>query len=68
MDTPTARDAVPSRCSRCGATFHCGIDDPGGCWCAQLPALPLGALESGRGCLCPSCLSAVTATTATGHA
>jgi hypothetical protein len=44
-----------SRCTRCGAPFHCGIDDSGGCWCAKLPPLPRAAYVDG-GCLCESCL------------
>jgi hypothetical protein len=44
-----------SRCARCGATFRCGLDDPGGCWCAKLPPLPRAAYADG-GCLCESCL------------
>ncbi|MCU0952436.1 MAG: cysteine-rich CWC family protein [Burkholderiaceae bacterium] len=48
-----------SRCCRCGATFHCGVDEPGGCWCARLPLLPATALEAGVGCVCPACLDAL---------
>ena len=45
-----------SRCSRCGAPFHCGVNDPGGCWCARLPMLPREAYAEGDGCLCEACL------------
>jgi ribosomal protein S14 len=45
-----------SRCARCGAPFHCGIDDPGGCWCAKLPPLPREAYAAEVGCLCEKCL------------
>jgi len=46
---------APRACSRCAAPFHCGIDDPGGCWCAKLPPLPRAAYGDG-GCLCERCL------------
>jgi len=45
-----------SRCPRCGARFHCGIDDIDGCWCARLPALPREAFDASAGCLCEHCL------------
>jgi len=51
-----AGPAGESRCARCGAPFHCGIDDPGGCWCAKLPPLPREAYSPGGGCLCERCL------------
>jgi hypothetical protein len=54
-------------CSRCGAPFHCGRNDPESCWCAQLPPLPVGALEAGRGCVCRACLEAQTATRPARH-
>jgi ribosomal protein L34E len=46
----------PVRCARCGAPFHCGIDDPDGCWCAKLPPLPRADYASTAGCLCERCL------------
>jgi hypothetical protein len=46
----------PARCTRCGAPFHCGFDDPAGCWCARLPPLPANALAPAAGCLCRACL------------
>jgi hypothetical protein len=52
----TRQPAEPSRCARCGAPFHCGIDDPGGCWCAKLPPLPREACADAAGCLCERCL------------
>ncbi len=45
-----------SNCARCGALFHCGIDDVDGCWCARLPALPREVLAVSAGCLCEHCL------------
>jgi hypothetical protein len=53
-------DAHPSesRCVRCGAAFHCGIDDAGGCWCTRLPPLPASLLKADASCLCPACLEA----------
>lgn len=53
-----------SRCSRCGAPFRCGVGDANGCWCAKAPALPRDALAAGRGCLCPTCLTAAAAAAA----
>jgi ribosomal protein L34E len=43
-------------CARCGAPFVCGVDEPGGCWCARLPKLPATALAADAGCLCETCL------------
>jgi DNA-directed RNA polymerase subunit RPC12/RpoP len=54
-------DEMRDRCARCGAPFHCGMNDPGGCWCAQLPPLPAERLQAMQGCLCPDCLRAATA-------
>jgi hypothetical protein len=51
-----AGSGTDSRCARCGAAFHCGIDDPGGCWCAKLPPLPPATYTAGAGCLCGRCL------------
>jgi hypothetical protein len=51
-----------TRCTRCGAPFHCGLDDPGGCWCAGLPPLPPEAYVDGAGCLCERCLRDALAT------
>jgi hypothetical protein len=45
--------ALSAHCARCGAAFQCGVDEPGGCWCARLPA---AAMEADTGCLCPACL------------
>ena len=44
------------RCSQCGASFHCGMDDAGACWCTQLPSLPAPLLDATQGCLCEGCL------------
>jgi hypothetical protein len=60
MNSASTTSNAESRCSRCGAPFHCGIDDSDGCWCARLPALPAGALDDGHGCLCPDCMAAAT--------
>ena len=48
--------AENSRCARCGAPFRCGMEDPGGCWCAKLPPLPRDAYAADAGCLCEACL------------
>ena len=45
-----------SRCSACGASFHCGRDDPAGCWCARLPTLPPDRYATAADCLCEACL------------
>jgi hypothetical protein len=55
----TLDPALSAQCARCGATFQCGVDEPGGCWCARLPRLPAAAIESDGGCLCPNCLEAL---------
>jgi hypothetical protein len=52
----SAGSAGESRCTRCGAPFHCGLDDPGGCWCAKLPPLPREAYAGDATCLCEGCL------------
>jgi len=45
-------------CTRCGAAFSCGADDPATpCWCASLPPVALAA-DAAAGCLCPACLAA----------
>lgn len=54
MTTPMQGTA--STCARCGAPFRCGRDDPAGCWCARLPALPPERYEAAAGCLCERCL------------
>lgn len=48
--------AENSRCACCDAPFRCGIEDPGGCWCAKLPPLPRDAYAADAGCLCEACL------------
>jgi ribosomal protein L34E len=45
-----------SRCAKCGAPFHCGIDDADGCWCAKLPSLPRQGYAADATCLCEACL------------
>jgi hypothetical protein len=45
-----------SVCPGCGAKFHCGLADSGGCWCARLPALQRERYDVGAGCLCEACL------------
>jgi hypothetical protein len=51
-------------CPRCGAAFHCGMDDGAACWCSGLSmgGQTLAALNARyRGCLCGACLRAVQA-------
>jgi ribosomal protein L34E len=47
------------RCPRCGAAFHCGIDDAEPCACTTLE-LDAGVQQRLRerytGCLCMTCL------------
>jgi hypothetical protein len=49
-----------SRCARCGAPFHCGMNGPGPCWCAAYPQV-MPVPQAGAGCYCPDCLAALTA-------
>ncbi|HQR78270.1 MAG TPA: cysteine-rich CWC family protein [Burkholderiaceae bacterium] len=56
--SPRDEPADNARCSACGAEFVCGVEDPEGCWCARLPAVPSDGLVSGAGCLCERCLLA----------
>jgi hypothetical protein len=54
----TSEDAT---CPRCGARFHCGVNDsvPCACTTVQLDAPTLAALrERYSGCLCLTCLQA----------
>jgi hypothetical protein len=48
--------AANSRCARCGTPFRCAKNDAGGCWCAQMPALPPAAYPADAACLCETCL------------
>jgi hypothetical protein len=57
-----------SLCPRCGASFECGMADPGAtepCWCMQLPKLPVEVYMPDRKeiaasrCFCPYCLRAL---------
>ena len=44
------------RCSACAAVFTCGTTQgKKGCWCADLPPLPLAGRPE-QDCLCPKCL------------
>lgn len=68
MPEPIAADT--SRCPRCGRAFHCGVDDSGRCWCADLTLAPdaLAALaRQYRSCLCAGCLGALDAATPRGE-
>lgn len=53
---PSFLPAAVSTCSRCGASIHCGRDDPAGCWCARLPTLSPDRYDAAAGCLCEACL------------
>ncbi len=54
-------DINESRCARCGASFHCGMNDAGKpCWCAAFPRVMPVPRET-AGCYCPACLAELTA-------
>src|SRR6266550_5117329 len=45
---------VETRCAQCGAAMTCKQES--GCWCAELPHVPMPA--DAEGCLCRNCLLA----------
>jgi hypothetical protein len=45
---------MEKRCAQCGAAMTCQPE--GGCWCAELPHVPMPA--DAEGCLCRNCLLA----------
>jgi hypothetical protein len=45
---------VEKQCAQCGAAMSCQQD--AGCWCAELPHVPMPAGD--EGCLCRNCLLA----------
>jgi len=45
---------METRCAQCGAAMTCQPE--GGCWCAELPKIPVPA--DVKGCLCRNCLLA----------
>jgi hypothetical protein len=57
-----APPAADSLCPRCGAAFHCGIDDLAPCCCTTL-VLDAALLRTLRarfdGCLCLRCLQSL---------
>jgi hypothetical protein len=46
--------SMQTKCTQCGAAMTCQPE--GGCWCAELPRVPMPA--GAKGCLCPDCLRA----------
>jgi hypothetical protein len=46
--------SVETRCAQCGAAMTCQPE--GGCWCSELPKIPMPA--DAEGCLCRNCLLA----------
>jgi len=46
--------SVEKRCAQCGAAMTCQQEV--GCWCAELPHVPMSAGD--EGCLCRNCLLA----------
>ena len=63
-DASPGADMAATHCSRCDVPFICGMDEPGGCWCARLPVLPAAAVSADAGCLCEACLASLTAASA----
>jgi hypothetical protein len=49
---------VETKCAQCGAAITCQPE--GGCWCAELPKIPMPA--DAVGCLCANCLRTKIAT------
>jgi len=45
---------VETRCAQCNAPMTCQKEP--GCWCAELPHLPMPAEWQSSGCLCRACL------------
>jgi hypothetical protein len=45
---------MEKRCAQCGAAMTC--EQEAGCWCAELPHVPMPAGD--EGCLCRNCLLA----------
>jgi hypothetical protein len=46
--------AMQKNCAKCQAPMDCQPE--GGCWCAELPHLPMPADAAATGCLCRECL------------
>jgi len=46
--------SVETNCAQCGAAMTCRPE--GGCWCTELPKVPMPA--DAQGCLCRNCLLA----------
>ena len=46
--------SMEKRCAQCGAAMTCMQE--AGCWCAELPHVPMPAED--EGCLCRNCLLA----------
>jgi hypothetical protein len=59
---PSALQAGPKTCARCGATFVCKVDDLPHCQCVGVNLSPdlLGKLEEDyHDCLCSRCLKEI---------
>jgi len=55
------------RCARCGAAFHCGMNDAAPCPCSSVTldaALQQRLRERYSGCLCLPCLQSLAAESA----
>jgi hypothetical protein len=46
--------SMQTKCAKCSAAMKCQPE--GGCWCAELPKVPMPT--DAEGCLCPDCLRA----------
>jgi len=46
--------SMETRCAQCGVAMTCKQES--GCWCAELPHVPMPAED--EGCLCRNCLLA----------
>ncbi len=69
IETAASRsDLMALCCARCGAEFHCGMNDADGpCWCAVYPHV-MQVPQKDAGCYCPACLVELTAGSRTGAA
>jgi len=46
---------MQKNCAQCGSAMTCQPE--GGCWCAELPHIPLPPDLESTGCLCRACLT-----------
>ncbi|MEO5915131.1 MAG: cysteine-rich CWC family protein [Luteolibacter sp.] len=56
-----SRASRETPCPFCGEPNHCGVSDPGGCWCGktEIPMELIDLLpEQGKTCICEICVEA----------